>query len=84
MTREEKRAYHREYYYRSILKGTFKYPDPEKSRAYHREYYQKHKDDEGFKQRNKAAVTRWRANNRDRWNAYQREYARKRKLEAKI
>lgn len=46
-------------------------------REKNRDYYQKHK-----KQQDEI-TKRWIANNRDRWNAYQREYKRKKKLEVR-
>ena len=46
----------------------------EKNRAYAKAYYQEHKNDEEFKQKNKASNRRWRENNREKWSAYCREY----------
>jgi hypothetical protein len=51
----------------------------EKAREYGKKYYAEHKDDPEYKAKRNANTKRWIAENRDRWNAYRREYRRKRK-----
>lgn len=83
--REEIKACRREHYIKSILNGTLKdYPkDPEKVREYNKAYYQRHKQEirEKYKEARKEATKRWIENNRDKWNAYQREYQRNRRAD---
>ena len=81
--KEHINEYMREYYIKSVLNGTLKYypPKPEKAREYSRAYYQRHKEDinkdEQYKKLRAETSKRWIANNRDKWNKYQREYKRK-------
>ena len=44
-----------------------------------KQYYAEHKDDPEYKAKRGANYKRWREKNKDKWNAYQREYRRKRK-----
>lgn len=44
-----------------------------------KEWYYSHKNDPEFKKKAYANTKRWIENNRDKWNAYYREYKRKRK-----
>lgn len=78
------KEYRRRAYAKSILNGTLKYypPNPKFQkfqREYNRRYYEKHKNDEDYKARQKANHKRWREKNRDKWNAYQNEYAKKKR-----
>ena len=80
--REKINAYRREYYLKSILNGTLKYypANSEKQREYRKSYYQLHKNELSYKEARKEATKRWVEKNREKWNAYQREYCKKRKL----
>lgn len=51
----------------------------EKTREYHKRYYEEHKNDPGYKAKQAANHKRWVENNRDRWNAYLKDYRRTRK-----
>ena len=84
--REEIRAYHHEWYLKSVLNGTFKYstPTPEKQRENSKRYYDKHKHEEAFKQMHRDANRAWREKNREKWNAYYREYRKRKALEVQI
>lgn len=44
-------------------------------------YYHAHKDEPEFKQKRKDSFRRWRENNREYWNEYQKNYSRKKKME---
>jgi hypothetical protein len=50
-----------------------------RSRKDSKNYYDRHKDEADFKQKKCAAVKNWVANNRERWNAYQREYKKRKR-----
>lgn len=82
---EKVKEYKKRAYIKSILNGTLKYnpPTPEKAREYNKSYYERHKNDEGFKKARKEYYLRWREKNRDKWNAYQNEYQKKKRLESK-
>lgn len=62
------------YWYRIHLEQ-----ERERSRADSKTYYDKHKDEDTFKQRRYAAVKKWIANNREKYNDYQREYQKRRR-----
>lgn len=50
-------------------------------RERNKRYYAEHKDDPEYKAKHNELSKKWVEENRDRWNAYQREYRRKRKAE---
>lgn len=52
---------------------------PEAVRETQRSYYANHKDDPEFKAKQAANHKSWQEKNRDKWNAYHREYRRNRK-----
>lgn len=83
---EKVKEYKKRAYIKSVLNGTLKYypPDPKFQREYAKRYYEKHKNDEDYKARQKANLKRWREKNRDKWNAYQNEYAKKKRAVARV
>lgn len=82
---EKVKEYKKRAYIKSVLNGTLKYypPNPEKVRECNKSYYERHKNDEDFKKARKEYYLRWREKNRDKWNAYQNEYAKKKRAEAR-
>lgn len=79
MTPEERRVYNREYYLAHMMER--KPISKEKAREYNKRHYDKNKDDPEFKEKRRKNHAEWLARNRDRWNAYVREYRMKKKLE---
>jgi hypothetical protein len=78
--REQLKA-NRRYYYQRNKKNILQ-PNPkaaEENNVRVKRHYHSHKHDPEFKKKRNERVKRWIDNNRDRWNAYQREYYRKRK-----
>ena len=72
---EQKRAY-----WRAYKKKRWQDPEyREKRIAESLEYYHKKKDDPEFKAYRSAYHAKWQRENKDRWNAYNNEYRRKRK-----
>lgn len=63
---KERLSENRKYYYKR---------HKEKEKA----YYTKRKDDPEYKSRAKEIYQKWLKNNREHWNAYHREYRRRRK-----
>ena len=63
---EKNRKRSKEYYY----------ANKEKQSEYMKKYYAEHKDDPEFMKQKRRTFERWLNNNRDRYNAYQREYQR--------
>ena len=79
--KEHIKAYRREYYIKHFWDRKDYPVNPEVNRKAAKSYYERHKNDEDFKARIKAAQKRWREKNRDKWNAYYREYRNRKKLE---
>ena len=50
-------------------------------REYLKKYYEVHKNDPDFKDKQKRWHDKWIENNRDKWNAYCREYRKRKALE---
>ena len=83
--REEIREYNRRYRIKHFWDRKYYPVDPEIQRQRFKAYYKKHKHEEAFKQRNKENQAQWRERNREKFNAYHREYYRKRKaLEVQV
>lgn len=62
-----------------IYRARYVEKHPEAVRDQLSRYYEKHKDDPEFKAKRADICARWQEKNRDKWNAYQREYRRNRK-----
>lgn len=89
MTPEEKKAYAKAYReeHREQIVANQRYwrkHNPEKVKAQAKKdnakAYEKHKNDPEYKAKRNDAVKRWQKNNRDKWNAYCREYYKRKKL----
>lgn len=81
---EEIKAHRREYYQNNKEKELSanrerRKAHPEYSRKYAKEYYANNKDDPEFKRKQAENHAKWRKENREKWNAYRREYYRKKK-----
>lgn len=50
-----------------------------RARVNFKNYYDRHKDEDTFKQKQYDAFKKWVANNREKYNAYQREYRKRRR-----
>lgn len=62
-----------------IYRARYVEKHPEAVREQQRSYYANHKDDPEFKAKRAANHKSWQEKNRDKWNAYHREYRRNRK-----
>lgn len=86
--REELNA-NRRYYYKKhkkqIIAQNYKSgkkwraANQERLKQYRKKYYEEHKNDPEFMKRRNASSQRWIEKNREKFNAYQREYRRKRR-----
>lgn len=83
--REEVNAKRRAYYHKNrdrCRSYSKKYNDThrEQHREYCRQYYHDHKDDPEYKAKDYARHLEWQKKNKDKWNAYLREYRKARKM----
>ena len=85
MTKDERREYMRNYRAenREQINANKRYwlkRNPEKVKAQAKKAYEKHKNEPEYKARQAKVQKRWRENNREKWNAYYREYYKRKKL----
>ena len=82
MTNEERAAYMKKYRqeHKEQIKANQEYyraQNPDLVNAYSRKYHNTHKDDPEYKRKKKENFYKWLEKNRDKYNAYQRERARR-------
>ena len=89
MTKEELAEYHKKYReeHREQINANKRYwykRNPEKAKAQAKrdnaKAYAKHKNDPERMAKRRESTKRWREKNRDKWNAYCREYYNRKKL----